>query len=312
MTHDRLPAILQAMQDAAHEAHDLVLAAGIAHAVDLAELAPLLPLTAGDGFHGEDLYAWASGTKERPADLSSSPWCHRAAARLASTACLLLAVDAKGHEETAMRLWAAAGHLIGIRPTDEESETDAREMSQLQWERDDARIALRTEREQHEATKRERDEALARLAHVRAASGPGPSTIPGDDALDKKLGGMTLAEQRAYIAAGAKAAEAAVAERKPKPTPQVGDIIDAKDVPPGTLVDRQTPEGPLLTIRHPSGRGYHLVPEDEPCAPWPWDERGPVRVLATDISGAEADRVAMMCPSDARAWLADRVRRQPA
>lgn len=88
---------------------------------------------------------------------------------------------------------------------------------------------------------------------------------------------------------------------------QVGDIIDAKDVPPGTLVDRQTPDGPLLTIRLPNGRGYHLTPDDERCESWPWQERGSVRVLATDIRGVEADRVAMMSPAKAREWLAQRV-----
>lgn len=317
MTPDRLPAILQAMQDAAHEAGDLVLAAGIAHAVDLAELAPLLPLQGGDAMLGAGLYTIASGDDE-DAGRSLSGADHalacRAAARLASTACLLLAVDPRGHEETAMRLWVAAGRLIGIRPTAEESESEpeAREMSQLQWERDDARIALRTEREQHEATRRERDEALARLAHVRAASGPGPSIHPGEDVLDKKLGGMTLAEQRAYIADGAKAAEAAVAERKPKSTPQVGDTIDAKDVPHRSLVECDNRD---LVIRLPVGNGWTLDATGGPArSGWTWDGGmygvRPVRIMALDIPADECWRVARMTPAEAREWLAQLVARE--
>lgn len=108
MSADRLPAILQAMTDAAHEAGDVVLASALAAAVDLHALAPLLPLTGADEQQARGLLAivgdeaWGNATA-----------C-RAAARLASTAALLRAVDPTGHAEGAVALWIAAGRLASL------------------------------------------------------------------------------------------------------------------------------------------------------------------------------------------------------
>jgi hypothetical protein len=241
VTADRLPAILQAMQDDAHATCDPVLAAGLAACIDLHALAPLLPVNAADLAVSAGLSCFiADGEHYQLADADRAIAC-RVAARMASTAALLLAVDPEGHLSTAEALWSASGKLSGLYA-----------------------------------------------------------------ATHKAMRAVEHAESQRFLSR-LEAATATLAS----PAVQVGDIIDAASVPPGTLVDRQTPDGPLLTIRLPNGRGYHLTPDDERCESWPWDDRGPVRALAIDLRGAEADRVAMMTPSAAREWLADRVRRQP-
>lgn len=235
-TRDRLPAILQAMQDAAHEASDLVLAAGIANAVDLAELAPLLPLTGADEANGRGLHAVVAGDASRYVDTHSlaaadRALAARAAARLASTACLLLAVDARGHEETAMRLWVAAGRLIGIRPAAEE------------------------------------DDPIA-------------------------------AKQRAHAPGGL----------------QVGDIVNAIDVPRRTLVE--CPDKTLV-IRLPNGKGQAIGRCDNLGAGWTWEsevallDAPRMRILALDIPAEKCFAVAGMTPTEAREWLAQRVAAEP-
>lgn len=116
---DRLPAIIQAMQDAAHEAGDLVLASALALATSPAEVAPLLPLTGADAMQGAGLYALkldpeVSGTTAASLGAADHALACRVAARLASTACLILAIDAKGHHDAAGALWLAAAHLTSL------------------------------------------------------------------------------------------------------------------------------------------------------------------------------------------------------
>lgn len=110
---DRLPAIIQAMQDAAHEAGDVVLASALALVASPAEVAPLLPLTGTDAMHGAGLYAltYDHGTTAANLGAADHALACRVAARLASTACLLLAIDAKDHHDAAGALWRAAAHL---------------------------------------------------------------------------------------------------------------------------------------------------------------------------------------------------------
>lgn len=113
---DRLPAIIQAMQDAAHEAGDVVLASALALAASPAEVAPLLPLTGSDAMQGAGLYALTADHGTTAANLGADDHALacRVAARLASTACLLLAIDAKGHHDAAGALWRAVSHLTSL------------------------------------------------------------------------------------------------------------------------------------------------------------------------------------------------------
>lgn len=119
---DHLPAIIQAMQDAAHEAGDLVLASALALTTSPAEVAPLLPLTGADAMQGAGLYALTldpevSGATAASLGAADHALACRVAARLASTACLILAIDAKGHHDAAGALWLAAAHLTALPTT---------------------------------------------------------------------------------------------------------------------------------------------------------------------------------------------------
>jgi hypothetical protein len=258
VTTDRLPAILQAMQDDAHAAEDTVLAAGLAACIDLHVLAPLLPVNADDLAVSARLSCLIVDGEHYPlADADRALAC-RVAARMASTAALLLAVDPEGHLSTAEALWSASGKLSGL------------------WHAS------------HKAMRAiERADAQRLIAR-----------LDGVETLLRK--------------SGEPAEDIPVTGAAPSPTVQVGDIIDAASVPPGTLVDRCL-AGTLLSIRMPNGRGFHLYDDNEGRDSWPWWDREDhnVRVLATNLRGAEADRVAMMSPAEAREWLAQRVAATP-
>jgi hypothetical protein len=260
VTADRLPAILQAMQDDAHATCDPVLAASLAACIDLHVLAPLLPVNADDLAVSARLSCLIADGEHYPlADADRAIAC-RVAARMASTAALLLAVDPKGHLSTAEALWSASGKLSGL------------------W---------------HASHK-----AMRAIEHADAQR------------LIARLDGVETLLRKG----GEPAEDMPVTGAAPTTAVQVGDIIDAANVPPGTLIDQGAADSGM-SIRMPDGRGCHIFNSHGPCEWWPWwsSREGPrLRILATGLRGATADMVATMTHREAREWLADRVRRQPA
>lgn len=124
MSADRLPAVIAAMVEvAAHGtsgaadtlAPDHDLASALSGAVDLTEVAALLPLSGADHQHAAGLLRIVSGGQpaEPLADADRVLAC-RVAARMASSAALLLALDADAFAGAAGLLWRAAGRLCGL------------------------------------------------------------------------------------------------------------------------------------------------------------------------------------------------------
>lgn len=131
---DRLPAVIAAMVEVATHgtrsatdtlAPDHDLAAALSGAVDLAEVAPLLPLSGADHQRAAGLLRIIAGKTAQPladapglAEMDRVLAC-RVAARLASSAALLLALDADALAGAAGVLWRAAGRLCGLATTPE-------------------------------------------------------------------------------------------------------------------------------------------------------------------------------------------------
>jgi hypothetical protein len=315
---DRTPAIIAALVDNYHDAEDLQAAACLDRAVDLPALAALLPISATDRAIADGLHGLLTDGNDgaEPTDDDRAIAC-RVAARLAATAANLLAVDPKRNLSDAETLWAMSGKLSGLweATADAMREEERRRNGPMVNIAETYRLAAeqwKARAEKAESEPCEGCEALQRQyaaasweatqgAHALAmvSAQVGLTTLPNDpldaakaiiDAIRSRDAGETEPDRRCPL--------------------QVGDIIDAKDVPPGTLVDRQTPDGPLMTIRL-GDRGFHLAPDNETgMATWPWssyDGNTKVRVLATGLSAATADRVAVMSPEAAREWLAQRV-----
>lgn len=120
---DRLPAIIAAMVEVATRgtrgaadtlAPDHDLAAALSGAVDLAEVAPLLPLSGVDHQHAAGLLRIVAGRTTEPLAEADRVLACRVAARLASSAALLLALDADAFAGAAGLLWRAAGCMCGL------------------------------------------------------------------------------------------------------------------------------------------------------------------------------------------------------
>lgn len=125
---DRISAVIAAMVEVATHGtrgaadtlgpdHDL--AAALSGAVDLAEVAPLLPLSGADHQHAAGLVRIVSGGQSTGplADTDRVLAC-RVAARMASSAALLVALDAHAFAGMAGLLWRAAGRLCGMETGD--------------------------------------------------------------------------------------------------------------------------------------------------------------------------------------------------
>ena len=127
---DRLPAVIAAMAHVATHgtrgaadtlAPDHDLAAALSGAVDLAEVAPLLPLSGADHQRAAGLLHIVTGTAqpaETLADADRVLAC-RVAVRLASSAALLVALDAHAFTGMAGLVWRAAGRLCGLETATE-------------------------------------------------------------------------------------------------------------------------------------------------------------------------------------------------
>jgi nucleotide-binding universal stress UspA family protein len=273
VTADRLPAILQAMQDDTHAAEDVVLAAGLAACIDLHALASLLPVNATDIALARGLgNLITDGNDGAPlADADRALAC-RVAARMASTAALLLAVDPEDHLSTAEVMWSASGKLLGLYAATRKA-MRAVEHATPMTDYDRERLAVHTE---VAAAMMKQHHGLQAVASAEGVT-------------------VTLAGDR----------------ESTTPTVQVGDILDAAKVPHRTLVECtncdlviRLPTGKGWTLEGPESlvNGW----------PWERGASVlPVRIMATDIPADECWRVARMTPAEAREWLADRGRRQP-
>lgn len=321
MTADRTPVIIAALVDAHHDAEDLQAAACLDRAVDLPALVAMLPISAADR-------AIAHGLRGLIVDgndgAEPSAIACRVAARLAVTAVSLLAADPKRNLSDAEALWALSGKLSGLwsATADAMRKEERRRNDPMVNIAETYRLAAEAWKERAEKAETQLQdgaEATEQIRQERSAAAWDATQCAAALATVGAEVGITKLQYDPWDAAktiidAIRVRKACTADASPSAV-QVGDIIDAKDVPLGTLVDRQTPDGPLMTLRFtPDGGGHHLSPS-EPFAwpPWRWEhvEQWQCRVLAAELSEADCWSVARMTPSQVREWLAQRVAASP-
>lgn len=278
---DRLPAIIAAMaQVATHGArgaadtlapdHDL--AAALSGAVDLAEVAPLLPLSGADHQRAAGLLRIITGKTTQPladapglAEMDRVLAC-RVAARLASSAALLVALDAHAFAGMAGLLWRAAGRLCGLETAPETAAGFT--VPTLAETRE--RVAVDLSAHLAAADKRARD-ASAEVLRLHVELGKARKDAAGWHALvqeasrvlgDAGFHGDNIVKQARRVAERASSTQP-VAEVLPR-------VVEWTDLQPGDLawdvvadhtacLFRQGPKGPYGSWRFENGNNEKSV-----------------------------------------------------